>query len=175
MQSNVRSGAQDKRKSASKQWIGYDSNVAEVDGSLHVFSDAAMSEEEEDDGPRRVQEKHVLLDHVPQVTPMFKLPRTPVCHVPPGCRPMSHQRVQWQGLAFLQERPKSALPGPSDTISAHALCGDACKACQHLGLSLDRRWKPSCNPQHHFWISNPNHTSFKSTLNSYILKDIKLP
>lgn len=62
----VLSGAQDKRKSASRQWIGYDSNVAEVDGSLHVFSDAAMSEDE-DEGPRRVQEKHVLLDHVPQV------------------------------------------------------------------------------------------------------------
>ena len=60
-------GAQDKRKSVGKQWIGYDSNVAEVDGSLHVFSDAAMSEEEDDD-PRRVQGKHVLLDHVPQVT-----------------------------------------------------------------------------------------------------------
>lgn len=58
-------GAEDRRKSGSKQWIGYDSNVAEVDGSLHVFSDAAMSEDE-DDGPRRVQEKHVLLDHVPQ-------------------------------------------------------------------------------------------------------------
>lgn len=66
-------GAQDKRKNnASKQWIGYDSNVAEVDGSLHVFSDAAMSEEEENDGPRRVQEKHVLLDHVPQVRAMCK-------------------------------------------------------------------------------------------------------
>lgn len=59
-------GAEDTRKSGSKPWIGYDSNVAEVDGSLHVFSDAAMSDDE-DDGPRRVQEKHVLLDHVPQV------------------------------------------------------------------------------------------------------------
>lgn len=82
-------GAQDKGKPASKQWIGYDSNVAEVDGSLHVFSDAAMSEEEEDDGPRRVQEKHVLLDRVPQVIPMFpcsSLSRTPGYIVPQSCR-----------------------------------------------------------------------------------------
>ena len=45
--------------------------MAEVDGSIHVFSDAAMSEEEDDGGPRRVQEKHVLLDHVPQVPSSF--------------------------------------------------------------------------------------------------------
>lgn len=89
MQCNVGPGAQDKRKSASKQWIGYDSNVAEVDGSLHVFSDAAMSEEEEDDGPRRVQEKHVLLDHVPQVVPTFpssSLSRTLGYVAPQSCR-----------------------------------------------------------------------------------------
>ena len=61
-------GPQGKKKSGAKQWIEYDSNVAEVDGSIHVFSDAAMSEDEDDGIPRRVQEKHVLLDHVPQVT-----------------------------------------------------------------------------------------------------------
>ena len=57
--------------SQKKPWIEYDSNVAEVDGSIHVFSDAAMSEEDEERAPRRVQEKHVLLDHVPQVTLRF--------------------------------------------------------------------------------------------------------
>lgn len=77
MQCHVGPGAQDERKSARKQWIGYDSNVAEVDGSLHVFSDAAMSEEDEDDGPRRVQERHVLLDHVPQVILMSMTAKDP--------------------------------------------------------------------------------------------------
>lgn len=62
------SGAQGQKKTQAKQWIEYDSNVAEVDGSIHVFSDAAMSDEEEDAGPERMREKHVLLHHVPQVT-----------------------------------------------------------------------------------------------------------
>ena len=44
------SGSDAKRKARQPQWIGYDSNVAEVDGSLHVFSDAAVSDEEQGRG-----------------------------------------------------------------------------------------------------------------------------
>ncbi|KAA6418802.1 MAG: lipase class 3 family [Trebouxia sp. A1-2] len=59
------SGTQMKGRTEAKQWIKYDSNVAEVDGTLHVFSDAAVSDDEAP-GPPREREKYVLLDSVPQ-------------------------------------------------------------------------------------------------------------
>ena len=61
------SGTQTKNRTEAKQWIEYDSNVAEVDGTLHAFSDAAVSDDEAL-GPPRVREKYVLLDSVPQVS-----------------------------------------------------------------------------------------------------------
>ena len=60
-------GGQAKKGREAKQWIEYDSNVAEVDGTLHVFSDAAVSDDE-GTGPPRIREKYVLLDNVPQVS-----------------------------------------------------------------------------------------------------------
>lgn len=55
------------RQDAAKVWGGieYDSNFADIDGTLHVFSDAAMTDDE-DDAPPLPQQKYVLLDHVPQ-------------------------------------------------------------------------------------------------------------
>ena len=35
---------------------------------MHVFSDAAVSDEEQGRGPERVREKYVLLENVPQVS-----------------------------------------------------------------------------------------------------------
>ena len=51
-----------------KLWGGveYDSNFADIDGTLHVFSDTAMTDEEED-APPQPKQKYVLLDRVPQV------------------------------------------------------------------------------------------------------------
>lgn len=60
-------GGQANKAKEKQQWIEYDSNVAEVDGSLHVFSDTAVSDDEEAGAPR-VREKYVLLDRVPQVS-----------------------------------------------------------------------------------------------------------
>lgn len=60
-------GGQSNKAKEKQQWIEYDSNVAEVDGSLHVFSDTAVSNDEEAGAPR-VREKYVLLDRVPQVS-----------------------------------------------------------------------------------------------------------
>ena len=56
------------RQAAAKVWGGveYDSNFADIDGTLHVFSDTAMSDEE-DDTPPAPKQKYVLLDRVPQV------------------------------------------------------------------------------------------------------------
>ena len=61
------------------QWIEYDSNVAEVDGTLHVFSDAAVSDDEAP-GPPRVREKYVLLDSVPQVSATVHFESSSVLH-----------------------------------------------------------------------------------------------
>lgn len=56
------------RQDAAKVWGGieYDSNFADIDGTLHVFSDAAMTDDEVD-APQLPQQKYVLLDRVPQV------------------------------------------------------------------------------------------------------------
>lgn len=53
---------------AADRWGGvqYDSNAADIDGTLHVFSDAGVSHVEEDLPPAPKQ-KYVLLDRVPQV------------------------------------------------------------------------------------------------------------
>ncbi len=73
------SGTQTKNRTEAKQWIEYDSNVAEVDGTLHVFSDAAVSDDEAL-GPPRVREKYVLLDSVPQVSAIVNVNITSSLH-----------------------------------------------------------------------------------------------
>jgi hypothetical protein len=74
------SGAHTKSKTEAKQWIEYDSNVAEVDGTLHVFSDAAVSDDEAP-GPPRLREKYVLLDSVPQVSAAINFNSISILHV----------------------------------------------------------------------------------------------
>lgn len=60
--------AQQQRQEAAKVWGGveYDSNFADIDGTLHVFSDAGMTDDEADE-PMAPLQKYVLLDRVPQV------------------------------------------------------------------------------------------------------------
>ena len=67
------------RQAAAKVWGGveYDSNFADIDGTLHVFSDTAMSDEE-DDTPPAPKQKYVLLDRVPQVC-CYGLVRSTTC------------------------------------------------------------------------------------------------